>query len=64
MKLEKRRQILFFVSLIGIIIVILIMGTTYAYQTLQVDYKDGSDKEAIFNVTVVKDASGISFNCF
>lgn len=47
MKIEKNRQVLFFVSLIGIIIVTLIMGTTFAYQTLIVDYKDGSDNDIV-----------------
>ena len=50
MKLEKRRQTLFFVSLIGIITVILIMGTTYAYQTLQVEYENGSDNDMVLDV--------------
>jgi len=39
MRIEKGRRILFFVSLIGIVVVTLIMGTTYAYQTLNVEYK-------------------------
>ena len=37
-----KNQKLFFISLIGIVVVSLVMGTTYAYQTLQVDYEEGS----------------------
>jgi len=47
MKIDKSRRIMFFVSLIGIIIVTLVMGTTFAYQTLVVDYKEGSDNDTI-----------------
>lgn len=47
MKIDKSRRIMFFVSLIGIVVVTLIMGTTFAYQTLVVDYKEGSDNDTI-----------------
>jgi len=47
MRNEKHRQILFFVSLIGIIVVTLVMGTTYAYQTLVINYKENSDNNVI-----------------
>lgn len=50
MKINKKRQILFFVSLIGIIVVTLIMGTTFAYQSLVVDYKEGSNNDLTINV--------------
>jgi len=50
MKIEKNRQILFFVSLIGIIVVTLIMGTTYAYQTVVTEYKEGSDRNMVIEV--------------
>lgn len=47
---NKRRQILFFVSLIGIVVVSTILLTTYAYQSVQVEYKDGSDNELTVTV--------------
>ena len=40
-----KNQYLFFVSLIGIVIVSSIMVTTYAYQTLRVDYVSGSKED-------------------
>ena len=43
MKIDKKRQVLFFVSLIGIVVTSIVMGTTYAYQTLIVDYKEESN---------------------
>ena len=49
MKNDKKRQILFFISLIGIIVVLLTMGTTFAYQTIIVDYKEGSDNDLSLN---------------
>lgn len=50
MKIDKSRRIMFFVSLIGIVVVTLVMGTTFAYQTLVVDYKEGSDNELTIDV--------------
>ena len=47
MKIDKSRRIMFFVSLIGIVVVTLIMGTTFAYQTLVVNYKEGSDNDTV-----------------
>ena len=40
-----KNQYLFFVSLIGIIIVSSVMATTYAYQSIRVDYISGSKSE-------------------
>lgn len=40
-----KNQYLFFISLIGIVLVSTIMITTYAYQTLRVDYVSGSKEE-------------------
>ena len=42
MKNTLKKQKLFFISLIGLVVVSLVMGTTYAYQTLQVEYAEGS----------------------
>ena len=51
-----KNQYLFFVSLIGIVVVSSIMATTYAYQTLRVDYVSGS-KEDIGVTSGVLDVS-------
>ena len=40
-----KNQFLFFVSLIGIVLVSSVMATTYAYQALRVDYVSGSKEE-------------------
>ena len=40
-----KNQYLFFISLIGIVLVSTIMITTYAYKTLRVDYVSGSKEE-------------------
>lgn len=45
-----KNQKLFFISLIGIVVVSLIMGTTYAYQTLEVETTEGSDTSMTVNV--------------
>ena len=45
MKNMIKNQTLFFISLIGIIVVSSIMLTTYAYQTLRVDYVSGSKND-------------------
>lgn len=47
------RQKLFFISLIGIVVVSLVMITTYAYQTLQVEYKDNSKEDLTVNAGVL-----------
>ena len=44
MKETLKRQRLFFISLIGIVVVSLIMTTTFAYQTLQVIEEGGSNR--------------------
>ena len=40
-----KNQYLFFVSLIGIVLVSSVLATTYAYQTLKVDYVSGSKEQ-------------------
>ena len=52
-----KNQYLFFVSLIGIILVSSIMATTYAYQTLRVDYVSGSKE----NLTVSSGVLDVTF---
>ena len=47
------KQTLFFVSLIGIVVVSLIMVTTFAYQTLQVEYTSDSKKNLTVNAGVL-----------
>lgn len=50
MLINKKRNILFFISLIGIVVVSLIMVSTYAYQTVQTEYEEGSDSDLNINV--------------
>jgi len=40
-----KNQKLFFISLIGIVVVSLMLVTTYAYQSIRVEYSEGSDSE-------------------
>ena len=40
MKETLRKQKLFFISLIGIVVVSLVMGTTFAYQTIKISLKN------------------------
>ena len=47
------KQTLFFISLIGIVVVSLIMVTTFAYQTLQVEYTSDSKKNLTVNAGVL-----------
>ena len=47
------KQTLFFISLIGIVVVSLIMVTTFAYQTLQVEYTSDSNKNLTVNAGVL-----------
>lgn len=50
MKNIIKNQRLFFISLIGIVVVSLTMTATYAYQTIQIDKTEGSDTEIKINV--------------
>ena len=45
-----KKQRLFFIALIGIVVVSLTMTATFAYQTLQVDESEGSDTGVVLNV--------------
>ena len=47
------KQTLFFISLIGIVVVSLVMVTTFAYQTIQVEYKSDSKKDLTVNAGVL-----------
>ena len=38
-------QKLFFISLIGIVVTSLILTTTFAYQSIRVNYSEGSDSD-------------------
>ena len=58
MKSIIKNQKLFFISLIGIVIVSGILLTTFAYQTLQVEYKSGSKEK----LTVTSGVLNVSFN--
>ena len=58
MKSIIKNQKLFFISLIGIVIVSGILLTTFAYQTLQVEYKSGSKEK----LTVTSGVLDVSFN--
>ncbi len=58
MKSIIKNQKLFFISLIGIVIVSGILLTTFAYQTLQVEYKSGSKEK----LTVTSGVLDVTFN--
>lgn len=53
MKETIKKQRLFFISLIGIVIVSLAMSLTYAYQTVQIDKIDGADTDLTIDVGLV-----------
>lgn len=53
-----KNQYLFFVSLIGIVLVSSVMATTYAYQTLRVDYVSGSKED----LTITSGVLDVSFD--
>ena len=53
MKDTLKRQRLFFVSLVGIVVVSLMMSVTYAYQTIIVEKTEGSDSDVTINVGVL-----------
>lgn len=50
MKETIKRQRLFFISLIGIVAVSLILGTTFAYQTMQIEKTESSSTDMTINV--------------
>jgi hypothetical protein len=58
---KVRNQKLFFISLIGIVVVSMIMTFTYAFQTLHVNYKDGSDTNLSVSAGVFNNSSANSF---
>ena len=47
------KQKLFFISLIGIVVISLMLMTTFAYQSLQTEYKSGSNKDVVVNSGVL-----------
>lgn len=50
MKETIKRQRLFFISLIGIVVVSLVMGTTFAYQTIVIDKQEGASTDVSLNI--------------
>ena len=48
-----KNQKLFFISLIGIVVVSIVLLTSYAYQTLEVNKKNGSNDDLTVNAGVL-----------